>query len=375
MNSHPAKTDLKNLTQNQLVRFVESLGQPSFRGRQLLAWIYKPGITDFSQMTDLAKEFRAVLTRSATMSRFDDFQVECSQDGAVKFAFLLEDGQLIESVLIPEEDRNTLCVSSQVGCAMGCGFCLTGAMGFVRNLSTAEIVNQVCAVRDWALANDRGQLTNLVFMGMGEPLANLDRLLDAISIFTEQRGLDFSNRRITVSTCGLVPQMKKLGDLTDVNLAVSLHAASDEVRSRLMPINNRYPIAELIETCRSYRQKRRKRIMFEYTLLDGINNSDHDAEQLAALLRGVPCKINLLAVNPAGNPAFSSPEPARIFRFQHILRSRGYTVFIRQSRGEDIAAACGQLAGKGWQKVEREEKEKIADGRADVGGEQPPVIP
>jgi len=348
MNNDQSKTDLKNLTQEQLVRFVESLGQPSFRGRQILAWIYKPGVIDFAQMTDLAKEFRAALAQSATMSRFDDAMVECSRDGAVKFAFRLADGRLIESVLIPEEDRNTLCVSSQVGCAMGCSFCLTGTMGFTRNLTTAEIVNQVCAVRDWALAHDQGPLTNIVFMGMGEPLANFDHLLDAISILTEQRGLDFSNRRITVSTCGLVPQMRLLGDLTDVNLAVSLHAADDAVRSRLMPINKRYPIAELIEACRTYRQKRRKRIMFEYTLLEGINDADVDAEKLAMLLREVPCKINLLAVNPAGDTRFKSPKPERVLRFQKILRDHGYTVFIRQSRGEDISAACGQLAGKGW---------------------------
>ena len=348
MKSNQSKTDLKNLTQEQLVRFVESLGHPAFRGRQILAWIYKPGITDFTQMTDLAKEFRATLAESATMSRFDDSMVECSRDGAVKFAFRLDDGQIIESVLIPEEDRNTLCVSSQVGCAMGCGFCLTGAMGFRRNLTTAEIVNQVCAVRDWTLAHDKGPLTNIVFMGMGEPLANFDHLLDALSIFTEQRGLDFSNRRITVSTCGLVPQMQLLGDRTDVNLAVSLHAADDVTRTSLMPINKRYPLAELIEACRTYRQKRRKRIMFEYTLLDGINDSDADAEKLADLLREVPCKINLLAVNPAGNGAFKSPSAARLLRFQKILRDRDYTVFIRQSRGEDISAACGQLAGKGW---------------------------
>jgi 23S rRNA (adenine2503-C2)-methyltransferase len=215
-------------------------------------------------------------------------------------------------------------------------------------LTTAEIVNQVCAVRDWSQANNKGPLTNIVFMGMGEPLANLDHLLDAITILTEQRGLDFSSRRITVSTCGLVPQMKRLGDLTDVNLAVSLHTADDAVRTRLMPINKRYPIAELIETCRTYRQKRRKRIMFEYTLLDGINDSDDDAGKLAELLREVPCKINLLAVNPAGDMPYKSPNPERILGFQKILRDRGFTVFIRQSRGEDIAAACGQLAGKGW---------------------------
>ncbi len=348
MTEQAATTDLKDLTQKQLVRFVESLGQPAFRGRQILAWIYRPGISEFAQMTDLAKEFRTILAQHARMSRFDEYMIERSQDGSVKFAFRLEDGQIIESVLIPEEDRNTLCVSSQVGCAMGCTFCLTGAMGFCRNLCTAEIVNQVCAVRDWALAEDKGPLTNLVFMGMGEPLANMEHLLDAISILTEQRGLDFSNRRITVSTCGLVPQMQRLGDETDVNLAVSLHAVDDDTRSRLMPINRKYPIAELIEACRTYRQKRRKRIMFEYTLLAGVNDSDADAHTLANLLREVPCKINLLSVNPTADSTVLSPAADRVLRFQEILREQGYTIFIRQSRGSDISAACGQLAGKGW---------------------------
>ena len=363
MNTSQPKTDLKNLTQEQLVRFVESLGQPSFRGRQILAWIYRPGITDFGQMTDLAKVFREALAQSATISRFDRYMVEHSSDGAVKFAFHLDGGSLIESVFIPEEDRTTLCVSSQVGCAMGCTFCLTGSMGFTRNLTTAEIINQVCAVRDWALAHGQGPLTNIVFMGMGEPLANFDHLVDAISILTEQRGLDFSNRRITVSTCGLVPQMRLLGERTDVNLAVSLHAADDAVRSGLMPINRRYPIGELIEACRTYRQKRRKRIMFEYTLLAGINDSDGDAERLADLLRDVPCKINVLAVNPTGETTFRSPEPEGILRFQRILRDRGFTVFIRQSRGEDISAACGQLAGTGWREELVEEAAPLgADG-------------
>jgi 23S rRNA (adenine2503-C2)-methyltransferase len=367
MKTKPAKTDLKDLTQEKLVQFVESLAQPSFRGRQILSWIYKPGITDFAQMTDLAKDFRAVLAQSACMSRFDDAMIECSRDGAVKFAFRLHDGHIIESVLIPEEDRNTLCVSSQVGCAMGCTFCLTGTMGFHRNLATSEIINQVCAVRDWALAHDKGPLTNIVFMGMGEPLANFDNLLDAISILTEQRGLDFSNRRITVSTCGLVPQMLRLGEETDVNLAVSLHAADDAVRSSLMPINKRYPIAELIEACRRYRQKRRKRIMFEYTLLEGINDSDTDAEKLAQLLREVPCKINLLSVNPAGDSRFRSPGPQRVLRFQKILRDREYTVFIRQSRGEDIAAACGQLAGQGWDSNKVVQRVEVESGEEQSG--------
>ncbi len=341
--------DVKNLTQEELVAFVEQLGQPAFRARQLLAWLYKPGITQFEQMTDLAKVFRAVLAEKATISRFDRAIIEESRDGTIKFAFRLEDGAVIESVFIPENDRNTLCVSSQVGCAMGCHFCLTGQMGFTRNLTAAEIINQVCAVRDWARAGEKGELSNLVFMGMGEPLANMNNLLKSISILTEQRGLGFSARRITVSTCGLVPQMLELGEQTNVNLAVSLHAVENDQRNRMMPINRKYPIQEIVAACKQYRHKKRQRIMIEYTLQQGLNDSDHDARALAALLRGIPCKINLLATN--SGPAVQVPSSSRdrILAFQQVLRDNGYTVFIRQSRGSDIAAACGQLAGKQWQ--------------------------
>ncbi len=345
MTAPSSLVDLRELNQDKLIRFVEQLGQPAFRGKQLLPWLYKPGPVSFSAMSDLAKDFRALLARQAYVSSLAPVAVARSRDGAVKFVFALEDGRAIESVLIPEEDRNTLCISSQAGCAMGCSFCFTGKMGFGRNLRVAEIVGQVCAVRDWMLEGRMPPLTNLVFMGMGEPLANLDRVLDAISLFTEQRGLDFSNRRITVSTCGLVPQMLRLGEESEVNLAVSLHAADDATRSRLMPVNRRYPLAVLIEAARRYRQKRRKRVMFEYTLLAGINDSDADAEKLARLLHGIRCKINLLGVNPVAGSDFRSPGMERILRFQAILRAQGYTVFIRQSRGSDIAAACGQLAG------------------------------
>ncbi len=338
--------DLKNLDQQQLIQFVESLGQPSFRGRQILSWLYKPGITDFSQMTDLAKEFRAALNKHAFISRFENPLCETSQDGSVKFAFKLDDNKIIESVLIPEEDRNTLCVSSQVGCAMGCQFCLTGDMGFLRNLNSAEIVNQVCAVRDWMLEHNKGSLTNIVFMGMGEPLANLDNLLTALSILTEQRACNFASRRVTVSTCGLVPQMLELGSKTDVNLAVSLHATDDETRSSLMPINNKYPLETLLESCRTFPMKRRQRVMFEYTLLEGINDSEKNALELAKILSDIPCKINLLAMNSSSESPFRSPKRNVILKFQKILRNKDYTVFIRQSRGADISAACGQLATK-----------------------------
>jgi len=346
MNPDNAQTDLKNLTQQALVEYAESLGQPAFRGRQILAWIYKPGITNFEQMTDLAKEFRSILAVHAFMSRFTNPITEISHDGAVKFGFRLEDGFTIESVLIPEEDRNTICVSSQAGCAMGCRFCLTGAMGFTRNLNCSEIVNQVCAVRDWMRDNNRGKLTNIVFMGMGEPLANLDNLLAALSLLTEQRGLDFSARRITVSTCGLVPQMLTLGALTKVNLAISLHAADNTTRSSLMPVNDRYPLEDLLAACKQYPQKKRQRVMFEYTLLDGINDSADTAHRLACLLEDIPCKINLLSMNDGGDQRYKSPPAKTILRFQRILREEGYTVFVRQSRGEDISAACGQLAGR-----------------------------
>jgi len=348
MNTPAEKTDLKNLTQDQLVSFVESLGQPAFRGRQLLAWIYKPEITQFEQMTDLAKKFRKVLEEQAVISRFTAAVVEISEDGSVKFGFRLDDGNIIESVLIPEEDRNTLCVSSQAGCAMGCTFCLTGQMGFARNLTTAEIINQVCAVRDWMIKNDYGKLSNLVFMGMGEPLANFGPLLDSISLLTEQRGLDFSARRITVSTCGLVPRMIELGEQTKVNLAISLHAVDNDKRSAVMPVNKNYPIEELIAACKKYPQKKRQRIMFEYTLLPGVNDSMTDAKKLARLLTGIPCKINLLQENSGAASPASAYSREHLLRFQSILRERGFTVFIRQSRGKDISAACGQLAGKGW---------------------------
>jgi 23S rRNA (adenine2503-C2)-methyltransferase len=345
MNLENSKTDLKNLTQEELVEFTESLNQPSFRGRQILSWIYKPGITNFDQMTDLAKEFRSILTDHAFMSSFSNPIIEISRDGAVKFGFRLHDGFIIEAVLIPEEDRNTICLSSQAGCAMGCRFCLTGAMGFTRNLNRAEIVNQVCSVRDWMIEHNTGNPTNIVFMGMGEPLANLDNLLGAISLLTEQRGLDFSNRRITVSTCGLIPQMLTLGEKTKVNLAISLHAADNTTRSNLMPVNDRYPLEELLTACREYPQKKRQRVMFEYTLLEGINDSDTTATALAQLLQDIPCKINLLSMNEGGDQQYKSPRHATILRFQKILRDAGYTVFIRQSRGADISAACGQLAG------------------------------
>ncbi len=347
-----SKTDLKNLDQENLIHYVESLGQPAFRGRQIMAWIYRPGVKEFSQMTDLAKVFREVLRKNAYLSEFADPIIERSEDGCIKFAFRLEDGKRIESVLIPEEDRNTLCVSSQVGCAMNCSFCLTGTMGFIRNLIPSEIVNQVCAVRDFLIAEPPENLigpvevTNIVFMGMGEPLNNFDNLITALSILTEQKGLDFAGRKITVSTCGIIPQIRPLGELSTVNLAISLHAIDDATRNKLMPINTRYSLDDLFKACRNFPMPKRRRIMFEYILLKGINDSDEDACMLAEKLRDIPCKINLLPYNESPDLPYKSPSRERILSFQDILRKEKYSVFIRNSRGSDISAACGQLAGK-----------------------------
>lgn len=347
------RIDLRNFDQQGLVQFVESLGQPAFRGRQMLPWLYRPGITEISEMTDLAKSFRALLEQHAYISRFSDPILEKSVDGTVKFGFRLHDGQIVESVLIPEPDRNTLCISSQVGCAMGCSFCLTGTMGFIRNLSPAEIVNQVCAARDLLIAEPEETLigpravTNLVYMGMGEPLNNLENVLTSLSTLTEQKGLDLTGRRITVSTCGIIPKMHELGERSTANLAISLHAVDDETRTLLMPVNKIYPLAELFEACRTFPMPKRRRIMFEYLLLEGVNDSDGEARELARRLRDIPCKINLLAYNHCPQLPYRSSSMERILAFQKILRDAHYSVFIRSSRGADILAACGQLAGEG----------------------------
>ena len=346
------RTDLKNYDLKGLIRYVESLGQPSFRGRQIMSWLYRPGITDFAQMTDIAKKFREILQEKACISNFTAPILERSQDGSVKFGFRLEDGAIVESVLIPETDRNTLCLSSQVGCAMGCSFCLTGTMGFIRNLTPAEMVNQVCAVRDFLLAEPAERIigprevTNLVFMGMGEPLNNLDNLITALSILTEPKGLDLTGRKITVSTCGIAPKLKKLGENSSVNLAISLHAVDDATRDQLMPVNRIYPLAVLFDACRTFPMPKRRRIMFEYILLKGINDSDAQAYELARRIHKIPCKINLLPYNESPDLPYRSPSPERVLAFQKILLDKHFSVFIRSSRGSDISAACGQLAGK-----------------------------
>ncbi|OGR03452.1 MAG: 23S rRNA (adenine(2503)-C(2))-methyltransferase [Deltaproteobacteria bacterium RIFOXYD12_FULL_50_9] len=347
--------DLKDLSPSMLTDFVLQLGLPNYRAGQIFAWLYKHGVTDFAEMTNLKKEIRQLLADKAWISSLQPQTIETSKDGTIKIAFQLDDQALIESVLIPEGDRATLCISTQVGCAMGCAFCLTGTMGFSRNLRPAEIINQVLAVKKILATqivtpeenqeiHEKTGLNNLVFMGMGEPLLNLDNLIIALDILLDQRGLDFSERRITVSTCGIVPKMRELGERTAaVNLAVSLHSVDDSLRSQLMPVNKTYPVDTLLAACRAYPLPPRRRIMFEYILIDGVNDSAEDAKKLVKKLRGIRCKINLLPFNESKNMLYKCPPQARIDTFQQILWDAGFTVLVRTSRGADIGAACGQL--------------------------------
>lgn len=343
------KTDLTSLPLPRLTEFLVNLGMPKYRGTQVFAWLYRPHITLFTEMTDLPRQLQQTLDDRASFVWPELAGEEHSRDGTVKYGFKLQDSSYVEAVLIPEEERTTLCVSSQVGCAMGCEFCLTGSLGFKRNLTAGEIVGQVVRVRDLLCEGEEisgKNLNNIVFMGMGEPLANFANLVDAIDILVEQRGLDFSERRITVSTCGLVPKIQELGLRTKVNLAISLHAADDDTRARLMPINRKYPLADLLEACRNFSLPKRKRIMFEYVLIQGVNDSVTDAMQLAEKLRSIPCKINLLPYNESPGLPFRRPADNVIELFQKTLWKAGYTVLIRSSRGADISAACGQLAGR-----------------------------
>ncbi|HIJ78936.1 MAG: 23S rRNA (adenine(2503)-C(2))-methyltransferase RlmN [Desulfobulbaceae bacterium] len=345
------KIDLKNLTFAQLTEQVEALGIPPARARHIFSWLYRPGLSEFARMKDIKQEIRELLAAHCFISRLTPSAVERSTDGTVKFLFKLADGAMVESVLIPEEGRHTLCVSSQAGCAMGCKFCLTGALGLERNLQPAEIVGQVMAALDYLLAagveraTHKQLVNNLVFMGMGEPLANYDNLLAALNILMDERGLEFTGRRVTVSTCGLVPRIIDLGRDTKVNLAVSLHAADDDTRSRLMPVNRRHGLDGLLGACRAFPLGKKKVILIEYILIKGINDSSADARLLAEKLQGIACRINLLPYNESAALDYQCPAEETILRFQKVLREAGFTTLIRQSRGADIGAACGQLAG------------------------------
>jgi 23S rRNA (adenine2503-C2)-methyltransferase len=338
----PDKVDLRNLTLEELKGWAAEWGLEPYRGEQLFRWIFKPGVETIDQMTNIARRWRDRLNEVAYLSRLEILARETSQDGTLKFLFGLEDGERIESVLIPEKGHYTLCISSQVGCAQQCRFCYTGRMGFRRDLKAAEIVNQVLAVRDDLPEGDR-PLTNVVFMGMGEPLANFENTLKALNNLLSPQGLQLSPRHLTLSTAGLIPQMNLLGRSSPVNLAVSLNAADDATRDHLMPVNRRYPITALMEACRRYPLPRGRRITFEYILIQGINDSSASARLLTERLKGVKAKINLIPFNPHPGIDFRPPSEKHIAAFQEILIQRHFTVMVRRSKGSDISAACGQL--------------------------------
>lgn len=336
--------DIKNLTFEELNSFIAHLGKERFRATQIMKWVYQRRVKSFDEMTNLAKDFRDALKQVACISSLQPIIVETSTDGTKKYLFQLCDGAHIESVLIPDEDRLTLCISSQVGCPLDCGFCLTGSGGFIRNLETSEIVNQICAVQDDLPEGTR--ITNIVLMGMGEPLLNYDNVLKALKVMTYGDGLNFSTRKITVSTSGVIPEMMKLGMAIAVNIAISLNAATDEGRSRLMPINRKFPLNRLLSACREFPLPPRRRITFEYILIKGINDSLDDARKLSGLLRGIQCKINLIPYNEHKGSEFRRPADDTVRGFQEVLLNAGYTAPIRSSKGLDISAACGQLRGK-----------------------------
>lgn len=336
------KTNLKELSPEELARFVRGLGLPEYRARQLLHWMFEKGAASLDEITEYSKELRAKLAGAAYIGDLVLRERLVSSDGTEKYLYELEDGETIESVLIPEEDRFTLCVSSQAGCAMGCRFCRTGMDGLRRNLRAWEIVDQVLASAK--LIRPR-RLTNIVLMGMGEPLRNLSETSEALWRMTGL--LKISRRRITLSTCGIVPAMLELPKRAPrVKLAVSLNAATDETRGKIMPINRKYPLAEVLAACRAYPLDRRSRITFEYVLMDGINDSPADARRLVVLLKGIPSKVNLIPLNEFEGCRFRAPSEEKVHEFQAVLIRAGRTALIRKSRGQDILASCGQLSGK-----------------------------
>ena len=352
-----AGVNLFGLPRGELAElFSEHLGRP-YRAKQLMKWVYHHGNTDIDAMTDLAKAHRAWLIDHTTLHLPKVVQRWQSVDGTVKWALEVSDGNLVEMVLIPDRGRNTLCVSSQIGCMLDCAFCATGKQGFNGNLSAADIVGQVWLC-DQFLRQRGEQVSNVVLMGMGEPLLNLDAVLKATQLMMDDLAFGISKRRVTVSTAGVVPAIYELADHTDVSLAVSLHAPSDALRDRLVPINRKYPIAALLDACKHYldRLGDRRSLTMEYTLLKGVNDSLADARALAKLLADLRCKINLIPFNPFPGAGFEAPQADDVRRFQTYLMNAGYATMLRTTRGADIDAACGQLVGRVQDRTRRQER-------------------
>ncbi len=338
------KTDIKGLTSAETISFIQSLNEKPFRAKQIRQWVFDRGISDFSEMTNLSKTFRERLADTANVTELEEADRKVSSDGSIKFLFRLHDGKTIESVWMPEENRATLCVSTQVGCKLACGFCMTGEGGFERQLSTAEIVDQLIQARKLVPG---GRVTNIVFMGMGEPLDNYDNVLQALKVLTEPDCGLMGARKITLSTAGVVPGILLLAkDFSKIKLAVSLNAADDATRNKLMPINKKHPIAELFWALKKWPLPKGRLLTLEYVLIAGINDSDDDAKKLSKLCSDMPVKINLIPYNSASGAQYKSPSKKRVDTFMKIASGRGLIVLPRASRGQDIMAACGQLRGK-----------------------------
>ena len=346
--SAEVRRNLIGLDRQALAAEMAAIGAPAFRARQLWHWIYHRGATDFAAMTSLAKDFRARLAERFVIERPTIATAQHSVDGTRKWLLRFGDGQEVETVHIPEEDRGTLCVSSQVGCTLTCKFCHTGTQRLVRNLSAAEIVGQVMTARDqlgeWPSPRDGRLLSNIVLMGMGEPLYNYDNVAQAMRIVMDGEGIAISKRRITLSTAGVAPMIERCGRELAVNLAISLHAVNDELRDRIVPINRKYPLAMLLDACRNYPGlSNARRITFEYVMLKDVNDSPAEARELVRLLKGIPAKVNLIPFNPWPGAPFECSDDAAIRRFSDIVFDAGYASPVRTPRGQDIMAACGQL--------------------------------
>ncbi|MAZ71378.1 MAG: 23S rRNA (adenine(2503)-C(2))-methyltransferase RlmN [Porticoccus sp.] len=346
------KTNLLGLSAEKLSDFfVNTLAEKPFRASQILKWIHQLGVDDFDQMTNLSKPLRERLKQVAEIRAPEVVSQQDSTDGTRKWLIRVTGGSCIETVFIPEKDRGTLCVSSQVGCSLDCSFCATGKQGFNRDLTAAEIIGQVwIAAKSFdslGVGKDR-VVSNVVMMGMGEPLLNFENVVDAMGLMLHDNAYGLSKRRVTLSTSGVVPALDRLGDVSDVSLAISLHAPNDALRDQLVPINKKYPIAMLLDSARRYLDKMpdvRRKITIEYTMMDRINDRDEHARELALLLKDIPCKINLIPFNPFTGSSYRRVTNTALNRFRDILHQEGYTVTVRTTRGDDIAAACGQLAG------------------------------
>ncbi len=350
-----SKENLYNLSLDQLKNWVAAQGLKPYAATQLVQWLYEKGAVDFDDMTNVSKQARALLSESFALTPLEEVQRFLSTDGSVKFGFKLADGEIIESVLMPISGRVTLCVSSQVGCAMGCRFCKTAEMKLRRNLSQGEILGQVMAARSFLASNDEAavqlkeaaqyqRLSNIVFMGMGEPLHNFEAVVGAVDLLLDDRAFNFSRKKITVSTSGLAPQIKEFGARVPAKLAVSLNATNDTVRTEIMPINRRHDLKELMAACRTYAEYGHGVVTFEYVLLGGVNDSLVDAKELVSLIANTPCKLNLIPFNEYPESTYRRPEPESIRQFHKYLAERGFQVNIRYSKGLDVLAACGQLA-------------------------------